>query len=120
MKLSKIIEALRAQIIIGHDKLDMDIEAAFGSDLMSDMLNRATEGVLLLTGLTNIQVLRSSVISGVSAIVFVRGKQPNEDIISQAATHGIPLLVTPDTMFTSCGKLYEKGLRGIEDKAPVQ
>lgn len=116
MKISEIIEILEANLIVGHDKCDLQIEAGFGSDLMSDMLNRATGGVLLLTGLTNIQVIRASVISGVTAVVFVRGKQPCDDIIAQARNHEIPIMTTPFTMFTACGKLYEHGLRGIEDK----
>ena len=116
MKLSELKEILGASLITGRDKLDMEVEAGFGSDLMSDMLFRPTHGVLLLTGLTNIQVLRSSVISGVAAVALVRGKQPNQDMIDQAERHRLPLMTTSFTMFTACGKLYEKGLRGVDEK----
>ncbi len=120
MKLSEIITILEADLLNGHDKLDMEIVAGFGSDLMSDVLNRATDGVLLLTGLTNVQVIRSAVISATTAVVFVRGKQPCDDIIEQARKHGLPIMVTPFTMFTASGKLYEGGLRGIENRSAAK
>ncbi|MCP4716625.1 MAG: hypothetical protein GY868_16005 [Deltaproteobacteria bacterium] len=116
MELSKIVELLEAELLTGHDKLLLDITTGFGTDLMSDMLHHATDGVLLLTGLTNVQVLRSSVISGVSAVAFVRGKYPHAEIIAQAREHDLPLLVTPFTMFTSCGKLFVSGISGIDEK----
>jgi hypothetical protein len=116
MKLNHIKETLGASVFAGHDKLDMFVEAGFGSDLMSDMLSLSTEGALLLTGLTNVQVLRSSVIAGVTAVVLVRGKQPNQEMIDQAVKHDVPLMATPFTMFTACGKLFGQGLRGIEER----
>lgn len=117
MRLFEIREALEATVVVGHEKLDTQIGAGFGSDLMSDMLNLPTEGALLLTGLTNIQVLRSSLIAGVAAVILVRGKKPNREMIEQAQKHALPLLTTPYTMFTACGRLFGKGLRGIEEKA---
>jgi predicted transcriptional regulator len=116
MILSDIKEILRAKVIVGDDKLDIPIKAGAGSDLMSDLLWGPTTDVVLLTGLNNLQVIRSSVISGVAAVVLARGKEPNEDVIAQAREHDIPLLTTPFTMFTACGRLFQKGLRGIDFK----
>ena len=117
MILSDIKEILRAKVIVGDDKLDIPIKAGAGSDLMSDLLWGATTDVVLLTGLNNLQVIRSSVISGVAAVVLVRGKEPKEDVIAQAQEHDVPLLTTPFSMFTACGRLFHKGLRGIDLKA---
>jgi hypothetical protein len=116
MILSDIKEILRAKVIVGDDKLDIPIKAGAGSDLMSDLLWGPTTDVVLLTGLNNLQVIRSSVISGVAAVALVRGKEPKEDVIAQAREHDIPLLTTPFTMFTACGRLFQKGLRGIDLK----
>ena len=116
MKLSDIKELLHAEVIVGHDKLDMSVKAGTASDLMSDMLTGPNTDVLLLTGLCNIQVIRTSVIAGVWAIVFVRGKQPSEEMIVSAREHGLTLLTTPFTMFSSCGRVFSNGLRGVEEK----
>ncbi len=116
MKLETVKEILLAEVINGHDKLDMVVEKCISSDLMSDLLTGPNTGSLLLTGLCNIQVLRTSMIAGISAVVFVRGKCPTEDIVVKAREYGLPLLTTPFTMFSSSGRLFSKGLRGVEVK----
>lgn len=119
LKLSDIKEVLRAKTFAGEDKLDITAMAGTASDLMSDMLTGKTIGVVLLTGLCNVQVIRTAVIADVAAVILVRGKRPTQDMIHQAKEHGLPLLSTPFTMFTSCGRLCAKGLRGVEEKAPA-
>ncbi len=114
MKLDDIKETLRAEVFVGHDKMDMVVKAGTGSDLMSDMLRGPTNGAVLLTGLNNIQVIRTSVIAGVVAVILIRDKKPTPDMITLAREHGLPVLSTPFTMFSSCGRLFNKGLRGIE------
>lgn len=116
MKLETVKEILLAEVITGHDKLDMVVEKCSAGDLMSDLLTGPNTGSLLLTGLCNIQVIRTSMIAGVSAVVFVRGKHPAEEMITKAKEYGLPLLTTPFTMFTSSGRLFSKGLRGVEVK----
>ena len=118
MKLSAIKEILLAEVITGHDKVEMPIEKCTASDLMSDLLTGPSTGSVLLTGLCNIQVIRTSVISGISAIVFVRGKRPTEELIAHAREHDLPLLTTPFTMFSSSGRLFSRGLRGLEITLP--
>lgn len=115
--LAEIKELLRAEVIVGEDKLHMPVKAGTASDLMSDMLTGQNHDVVLLTGLCNVQVIRTSVIAGVAAVVLVRGKEPTPEIVAQAREHDLPLLKTPFTMFTSCGRLFSKGLRGVEEKA---
>ena len=116
LSLKDIKNLLRAELLVGEDKLHMSVKAGTASDLMSDMLTGYNDGVVLLTGLCNIQVIRTCVIAGVAAVVLVRGKQPNEEMVNQALKHALPLLSTSFTMFTSCGRLFAKGLRGVEEK----
>jgi predicted transcriptional regulator len=118
LTLSDITELLHAEIFSGEDKLNIPVEAGTASDLMSDMLTGKTSGVVLLTGLCNVQVIRTSVIADVAAVILVRGKRPTPEMIDQAREHGLPLFSTPFTLFTSCGRLSARGLRGVEEKAP--
>jgi len=37
-------------------------------------------------------------------------------MISQARDHDLPILSTPFTMYTACGRLFREGLRGVERK----
>ena len=49
-------------------------------------------------------------------IVFVRGKRPTLDMIEMAEDRDMVMLCTELEMFTSCGRLYENGLRGGSGK----
>ncbi len=109
----EIIPILNARVLCCQEKLDTPIKQAFGSDLMSDVLAFSPEGTLLLTGLTNVQVVRTSEISGICGVIFVRGKQPDEKVIELAKQFELPLLSTDLPMFDSCGLLYQLGLKGF-------
>ncbi|MDD4320146.1 MAG: DRTGG domain-containing protein [Acidaminococcaceae bacterium] len=110
LKLSEVQRALEARSIVGEDKLDREAESAFGADLMSDVLAFTRKKTLLLTGLTNVQVIRTADVSELSAIVFVRGKMPGTEILQVAKNCDIPVLLTKYTMFEACGILYKLGL----------
>ena len=48
-----------------------------------------------------------------SAIVFVRGKKPEIEIVELSIENNIVLHLTRDTMYTASGKLYSNGLEGV-------
>ena len=115
MTLKEIKELLKAEVITGEDRLDEEITFAGGSDLMSDVLAFGKPGILLLTGLSNAQSVRTANIIDAKAIVYVRGKHPDEEGIKLAKEMGIPLLSTKLMMYATCGLLYSHGLPGVSD-----
>jgi len=116
LKLSEVIEILDADVIVGEDNLDMEVKTAFGADLMSDVLAFAKAGSLLLTGLTNVQVIRTVDILDIAAIVLVRGKRPSEETINMARELKIPVLSTKYILFETAGRLYARGMVGCLEK----
>lgn len=114
MKISEIVELLCAEIICGKEFIDNDVAYGFGSDLMSDVLAYVKGKTVLLTGLINNQVIRTAEMADLDAIVFVRGKKPDQDLIDLAIENNIVLLLTKDTMYTASGKLYKSGLQGLQ------
>ncbi len=112
MKLKEISELLEAEIVAGKDKIEnIEVEYVGAADLMSEVLAFTKENALLLTGLTTPQVIRTAQMVELSAIIFVRGKRPQPETKRLADELGIPLLVTNELLYTSCGKLYMKGLK---------
>ncbi|KXS36727.1 MULTISPECIES: DRTGG domain-containing protein [unclassified Candidatus Frackibacter] len=111
MKLRDIKEITKSEVILGKDKLDLEISVVCGADLMSDVLTFSAENTLLLTGLTKPQVIRTAEMLELSAIIFVRGKKPNEQTVQLAKESGIPLLYTEKPLYETCGRLYEAGLK---------
>ena len=114
MRLEEIKNILEADIVAGSEYLDKEIGMACGSDLMSDVLAFIKSDSLLLTGLTNVQVVRTAEMAEVSIICFVRGKKPQRKTMELAMEEEIPLLVTRFSMFESCGRLYKEGLLGCD------
>ncbi|MHC4507949.1 MAG: DRTGG domain-containing protein [Planctomycetota bacterium] len=115
MKLKDIERILGAEVIAGANLLETDVEMVCGSDLMSDVLSFMKSESLLLTGLTNPQVVRTAEMADLTAVCFVRGKKPNQETIEMAESKNIPLLMTPLPMFESCGRLYQEGLSGCSE-----
>lgn len=112
MKLSEVKTLLEATVYTGEDRLDLEVKEACGSDLMSDVLAFVKEQALLLTGLQNLQVLRTAEMMDIEVVVFVRGKVPTQDIIDFAKSRDMVLMTTELPMFVSCGLLYSNGLCG--------
>lgn len=113
----KVVDAKHAWAGGRGDYRDWDVRSCHASDLMSDVLTFRGPGSLLLTGLTNAQVIRTAEMSDFIAICFVRGKKPQPDTIALAEEKGIPMFGTLMSMYESCGRLFAAGLPGghIED-----
>ena len=114
MKLFEIKTILNATLIAGEDQLEKDIAGGGAADLMEDILSAAARGAVLLTGLTTDHVIRTAKIAEVGAIVFVRGKRPEKSVVELANAFNLPILLTEDSLFVACGRLYMDGLRGLD------
>ncbi len=111
MTILEVQKALEAEIVHLPERSDIEIQSACGADLMSDVMAFVKEQVLLLTGLINVQVIRTAILMDIQAICFVRGKSPNQEMIDMARENGIALLKSKLPLFLACGKLYEAGVR---------
>jgi len=116
MKLSDVKNLLSAEILTGEEHMDDEVFTACGCDLMSDVLRFAKEDGILLTGLVNIQVLNTADMSNMHSIIFVRSKQPSEEILEMARDIDMLVMTTHIPMFESCGILYANGLKGAKPK----
>jgi predicted transcriptional regulator len=119
MKLEEIRKVLDAEWLSKTNRAGdsgTEVSSCHASDLMSDVLTLSGAGSLLLTGLTNAQVVRVAEVSDFAAVCFVRGKTLQSEVVKLAEEREIPLLATPLSMFESCGRLYAKGLPGADTK----
>lgn len=112
MTIKEMQKLLDAEVLFGDELLDLEASSVFSSDMMSDVLAYADECSILITGLCNPQVVRTAEMLDIACIIFVRGKMPDANIIALAQGKGMAILATKHYMFTTCGILYEHGLRG--------
>lgn len=95
-----------------HQKIlpDRLAQRAFASDLMSEVLTLLTDDLLLITGLNNVQAVRTAEVADIGAILLVRNKQPGDEMIRLAADRDIVLMGTHFSMYRAGGELYNAGL----------
>ncbi len=113
MTLQQIAELLNARVVARPDKLYRDISFAFASDLMSDVLTLEQRKIILLTGLANIQAVRTAEMSDVSCILLVRNKKASPEMIRLAEEAAIVIMEYDGSMFKASGILYNAGIQPI-------
>lgn len=114
MKLTKIMKLANGILLTPDIDTDVEINGGYGADLMSDVLAFSQPDSVLLTGLTNPQVVRTAQMAEFRAIIFVRGKQPQTETLLIAKQEGIPLISSPFGMFELSGRLHKAGLPSFE------
>ena len=112
MTLKEIADKLGASVVLGAERLDTEVEHAFASDLMSDVLT-LKDTPMLVTGLCNVQTIRTCDMANLEVVLFVRNKRPTEDMIELAEDNDMVLLATPYSMFKTCGLLWEMGIKPL-------
>ena len=120
MTIGEVKEILEATVLEGGERLDEPVETACGSDLMSDVLAFVKQKAVLITGLINPHVVRTSEMLDITCIVFSRGKLPSQEILEEAEESGITVMATEMTTYTACGELYMHGLPGSKKRAGAE
>ena len=113
MKIRDAEKILQAKIICGERFLDKEIEYAFSSDLMSDVLTIDKGRVALLTGLATIQTIRTAEMAMINVIIIVRDKKVSPEMTALADENDIVLMQFKGSMFAASGILYKAGLKPV-------
>ncbi|HPE28968.1 MAG TPA: DRTGG domain-containing protein [Candidatus Mcinerneyibacteriales bacterium] len=117
MRIKEIIELLEGEVIAGEENSGLEVSSAYSADLLSDVLALTEGDTLLITGTVTLQVIRVAEILGITAIIFIRGKQPSDDVMDVARKRlNIPMIVTKKTMFETSGILYKNGVRPCKNR----
>jgi predicted transcriptional regulator len=114
MNISELINVLNGTLLNEGVDLSREVKGGCGADLMSDVLAYVQPGAVLLTGLCNPQVVRTSQMADVAAIVLVRGKTPPFETVELANSEEIPLISTQYGTYDCCARLSHAGLNSLE------
>lgn len=113
MKLSEIIRHTKAQISAGNLNDDKNMTKAFSSDLMSDVLTLDEDNILLISGLANVQLIRTAEMADISAVLLARNKKATPEMVELANENGLVILETPFSIYKASGVLYANGLKEV-------
>lgn len=112
MKLSDVVKEFGLEVKTGASQLESDVTGGYVSDLLSDVLANAEEGVLWVTLHIHQNIVAVASHKGLSGIVLVQGRQPEPDTVAKAEQENIPIMVSSLPAFEIVGRLYKAGLRG--------
>ena len=103
------LEVVRAAIgadVVWCPDLTAPVTGVVAADLMSDVLVDARPGCVLVTGLANIQTIRTAAIADLAAVVFVRGKAIPPEVLALARETKMPVFISQRSLFDAAGRLY--------------
>lgn len=113
MDIARIATLTKARLVCAGAEAEQPVRCGFASDLMSDVLRLDSDGLLLITGLCNLQTIRTAEMADVMYILFVRGKKVTDDMLTLASENGMTLLETDFSMYRTVGVLYSGGLEPL-------
>ncbi|MCL2561517.1 MAG: DRTGG domain-containing protein [Rikenellaceae bacterium] len=113
MTLKDLCKLIDGRAVCGADRLDEGVKYGFASDLMSDVLTLKSDDFVLITGLANIQAIRTAEMSNVSYMVICRGKTVTEDMLELAEENDMVVIASPFSLFKCAGLLWQAGLKEL-------
>ena len=113
MRLEDVCAAVGGTAVCGKECLGRVVDSAFASDLMSDVLTLKTDDFLLITGLANIQAVRTAEMADAACLLLCRGKQSSPEMRRLAEENGMVIIESPYSMFKCAGLLYGAGLSPV-------
>ena len=113
LSLLQIVELLEGKVICNNTDLSRTVSYGFSSDLLSDVLTLNHTDIIFLTGLCNIQTIRTAEMADINQIVFVRGKVVTPEMCLIARENSIVLIQSPMSLFRASGILYSAGLKPV-------
>ena len=112
MTLREVVNLLNGTVYLGENRLDEEVSTGFASDLMSDVLT-LKETPMLITGLCNVQTIRTCDMATLDIVVFVRNKKPTPDMVELAEDNDMVRISSSYSMFRAVGILYEAGIKPL-------
>jgi predicted transcriptional regulator len=113
MQIETIKDIIEATVLQGEEFLSDEVNKAFSSDLMSDVLTLDTDNLLLITGLNNLQTIRTAEMAEIKYILFVRNKKLSAEMIALAKKEKMVLMVSEKSLFRVSGMLFKAGLEPV-------
>lgn len=111
MKLQEVVNSLGLEVKTPGISLDREVAGGYVSDLLSDVIGNAKEGCIWITLQVHLNIVAVASLKGLSGIILVNSKVPDEDTLKKAVAENIPVMTSALPTFELVGRLYALGLR---------
>jgi hypothetical protein len=106
MTLDELARAIGAAVHTPGKAVRVDVDAVYAGDRISDLLNAASDHVLLVSNLASAHLVRVAELMDVPGVCLVRGQQPDEGMLATAREHGTLVMVAAGGLFETCGRIH--------------
>ena len=113
MKIKEIARLVDGEIVGAPADDSYEVEKAFASDLMSDVLRFSMEDTVLITGLCNNQTMRTSEMADLRVVLIGRDKHPDAEMLELAEDSDITIIKSRYSLFKLSGILYNAGIKPL-------
>ncbi len=110
MKLRALIDALGLKLCCGEAHLEREVTGGYVGDLLSDVVANSHAGDIWVTLQAHENSVAVASLRDLAGIVFVGGREPNEETARQAEQRGVPLLSSSERAFEVVARLVEAGV----------
>lgn len=100
MKISEI-QSLEKMDCLQGEYTDVEIEAGYTSDLLSDVMANAQENSVLITIQAHKNTVAVSSLAGIVAIIICNSRPATDDMLEAAAKEGIAVFRTSENQFNT-------------------
>lgn len=111
LRLSALVEKLPLKQC-GSTSPAGEVKGGYCSDLLSDVMGRATARSIWVTSQIHPNVVAVASLIDAAAVVIAGGLEPEEETVNRADEMGIPVFKTKLPSFEIVGRLYQLGVRG--------
>jgi hypothetical protein len=105
MTIREAAAALGAEIVQSEFE-DTDLNGAYTSDLLSDVMANAKDGGALITIQAHKNTVAVATLVNITVIVICNSRPLPEDMLAAAKDEGIAVILTKENQYTVSGKLY--------------
>jgi len=107
MKLKEIVEKLQLQVLVGQDRLDIEVTGGYTSDLLSDVMANSKGKNLWITLQTHENIVAVAKLKDLAGIIIINNRKPDEGTLQRAKDEKVTLLASGETAFRVTGKMYD-------------
>ncbi|HIZ86348.1 MAG TPA: serine kinase [Candidatus Coprenecus stercoravium] len=106
MTVREIADKLNLKVFSGAAGLDREVSGGYVSDLLSDVMGFAKEGSVWVTLQTHKNVMAIATLKELSAVIMVKGLEPEDDAREVSDEEEIPILGSSEQTFELAGRIY--------------
>ncbi len=107
MKIADIITKMDLTVYSGGNGLSREVNGAYVSDLLSDVMGNAQEGQIWITLQSHKNIIAVAGLKELAGIILVKGIKPDQDTIIKSEEEDLPVLGINMDTFNVAGKLFE-------------